>query len=54
MLTDKKGKPTKKPIRRIFQIFEDVTVLYDEYGREQLELMNLGETAKEILSLFSV
>jgi transposase len=54
-LPDQKGKPTRTPtIRRIFQIFEGITILYDKHGREQLEVMNLGEATKKILSLFGV
>jgi len=54
-LPDQRNKPTKMPtIRRIFQIFEGVTILYDEYGRERLEVMNLGEVTRKILTLFGV
>ena len=51
-LPDQTGKPTKKPtIRRIFQIFEGITVLYDENGKI-LEVMNIRETLRKVLSLF--
>jgi len=51
-LPDQKNKPTKKPtIRRIFQIFEGITILYDEKGK-MLEVMNIGETPRKVLSLF--
>jgi len=54
-LPDQKGKPTKKPtIRRTFQIFEGITILYDEYGRERLEVMNLREINRKVLALFGV
>lgn len=54
-LPDQKGKPTKKPtIRRTFQIFEGITILYDEYGRERLEVMNIGEVNRKVLALFGV
>lgn len=54
-LLDQKGKPTKTPtMRRIFQIFEGVTVLYDERGGERLEVMNLGEVTRKVLALFGV
>jgi transposase len=52
-LPDQKGKPTRTPtIRRTFQVFEGVTILYDEHGRERLEVMNLGEVLQRILALF--
>lgn len=52
-LPDQRNKPTKKPtMRRVFQIFEGVTILYDECGRERLEVMNVGEVARKILTLF--
>lgn len=54
-LPDQRNKPTKTPtMRRIFQIFEGVTILYDEYGRERLEVMNVGEVTRKILALFGV
>lgn len=54
-LPDQKNKPTKTPtMRRIFQLFEGVTLLYDEKGRGRLEVMNLGEVTRKILSLFGV
>jgi transposase len=55
MLPDQRNKPTKTPtMRRIFQLFEGVTILYDEHGREQLEVMNLGEVTRKILVIFGV
>jgi len=54
-LLDQKGKPTKTPtMRRIFQIFEGVTILYDERGGGRLEVMNLREVTRKILALFGV
>ena len=51
-LPDQKGKPTKRPtIRRTFQVFEGITVLYDEKG-QMIEVMNLRETPRKVLSLF--
>ena len=51
-LPDQKGKPTKRPtIRRTFQIFEGITVLYDEKG-QLIEVMNIRETPRKVLSLF--
>jgi len=54
-LLDQKNKPTKTPtMRRIFQMFEGVTVLYDEKGGGRLEVVNLGEVTKKLLALFGV
>jgi len=51
-LPDQRNKPTKKPtIRRIFQIFEGITVLYDDSGK-MLEVMNIREIPRKVLSLF--
>lgn len=51
-LPDQRGKPTKTPtMRRMFQTFEGVSVLYNEQG-EQLEIMNLSETSRKVLLLF--
>ena len=51
-LPDQKGKPTKRPtMRRTFQVFEGITVLYDEKG-QMIEVMNLRETPRKVLSLF--
>lgn len=51
-LPDQKNKPTKKPtIRRIFQIFEGITVLYDDSGK-MLEVMNIRKIPRKVLSLF--
>lgn len=54
-LPDQKNKPTKTPtMRRIFQIFEGVTVLYDAMSGGRLEVMNLGEVTRKVLALFGV
>jgi transposase len=51
-LPDQRGKPTKTPtMRRMFQTFEGVSVLYNEQG-ELLEIMNLSETSRKVLLLF--
>lgn len=49
---NQKGKPTNHPtIRRIFQVFEGISVLYDNQGTF-LEVMNLGEIPRKALSIF--
>jgi transposase len=49
---DQKGKPTKRPTtRRMFQVFEGISVLYDNQGA-MLEVMNIRETMRKVLSLF--
>jgi len=49
---DQKGKPTDHPtIRRMFQVFEGISVLYDKDG-VLLEVMNIRETPRKVLSLF--
>ena len=49
-LPDQKGKPTKRPtIRRVFQVFEGITVLY--IGSERVKVMNLKPIHAKILSL---
>jgi transposase len=49
---DQKGKPTDHPtIRRMFQVFEGISVLYDNQGI-LLEVMNVRETPRKVLSLF--
>jgi len=49
---DQKGKPTDHPtIRRMFQVFEGISVLYDTDG-VLLEVMNIRETPRKVLSLF--
>lgn len=54
-LPDQKNKPTKTPtMRRIFQIFEGVTILYDACSGGRLEVMNLGEVTRKVLALFGV
>lgn len=50
-LPDQKGKPTKRPtIRRTFQVFEGITVLYDQEGN-MIEVMNMRDTPRKVLSL---
>ena len=47
---DQKNKPTQKPtIRRVFQVFEGITVLYR--GSEMLKVMNLRPIHLKVLSL---
>ena len=47
---DHKNLPTKKPtIRRVFQVFEDITVLYS--GSEMVNVMNLRPIHQKVLSL---
>ncbi len=49
---DQKGKPTDHPtIRRMFQVFEGISVLYDKDGM-LLEVMNIRDTPRKVLSLF--
>lgn len=49
---DQKGKPTNRPtIRRMFQVFEGISVLYDKDG-VLLEVMNIRDTPRKVLSLF--
>ncbi len=49
---DQKGKPTDHPtIRRMFQVFEGISVLYDKDGMI-LEVMNIRDTPRKVLSLF--
>lgn len=49
---DQKGKPTDHPtIRRMFQVFEGISVLYDTQGT-LLEVMNLRDAPRKVLSLF--
>ncbi len=51
-IPNQKGKPTNHPtIRRIFQVFEGISVLYDNQGT-LLEVMNLGEIPRKALSIF--
>ena len=50
-LPDQKNKPTKKPtIRRIFQVFEGIIVLYDEKGK-RIEVINMKPIHIKVLSL---
>ena len=47
---DQKNKPTQKPtIRRVFQVFEGITVLYS--GSERVKVMNLRAIHLKVLSL---
>lgn len=47
---DQKNKPTQKPtIRRVFQVFEGITVLYR--GFERVKVMNLRPIHLKVLSL---
>lgn len=49
---DQKGKPTDHPtMRRMFQLFEGISVLYDTQGT-LLKVMNIGEIPRKVLSLF--
>ncbi|OYT29477.1 hypothetical protein B6U98_02345 [Thermoplasmatales archaeon ex4572_165] len=49
---DQKGQPTDHPtIRRMFQVFEGISVLYDADGM-LLEVMNIWDTPRKVLSLF--
>ena len=49
-IPDQKGKPTKKPtIRRFFQVFEGITVLYR--GSEMVRVLNMKPIHLNILSL---
>ncbi len=50
MIQDQKGKPTKNPaIRRVFQVFEGITVLYR--GSEMIQVLNLRPIHLKVLSL---
>jgi len=47
---DQKKKPTKRPtMRRVFQVFEGITVLYR--GSEMVKVMNLRPIHLKVLSL---
>jgi len=49
-IPDQKSKPTKKTtIRRVFQVFEGITVLY--LGLEMVKIMNLRQNHLKVLSL---
>jgi transposase len=49
-IPDQKNKPTKKPtIRRVFQVFEGITVLY--CGSKMVKIMNLRPIHLKVLSL---
>ena len=49
-IPDQKGKPTKKPtIRRVFQVFEGITVLYK--GSEMVKVLNMKPIHYKVLSL---
>ncbi len=50
-IPDQKGKPTKKPtMRRVFQVFEGITVLYE--NEKRVMIMNLNEIHRKVLALF--
>jgi len=50
-IPDQTGKPTKKPtMRRVFQVFEGITVLYE--NEKRVMIMNLNDMHRKILSLF--
>jgi transposase len=49
-IPDQKNKPTKKPtMRRVFQVFEGITVLYR--GSEMVKIMNMRPIHLKVLSL---
>ena len=49
-LPDQRGKPTQKPtIRRVFQVFEGITVLYK--GSEMVTVLNMKPIHYKVLSL---
>ena len=49
-IPDQKGKPTQKPtIRRVFQMFEGITVLYK--GSEEVAVLNMKPIHYKVLSL---
>ena len=49
-IPDQKGKPTQKPtIRRVFQVFEGITVLY--MGSERVKVLNMKPIHYKVLSL---
>ena len=49
-LPDQKGKPTQKPtIRRVFQVFEGIAVLYK--GSEMVRVLNMKPIHYKVLSL---
>lgn len=49
-IPDQKGKPTKNPtIRRVFQVFEGITILYK--GSEMVKVLNMKPIHLKILSL---
>ena len=49
-IPDQKGKPTQKPtIRRVFQVFEGITVLYK--GSEMVKVLNMKPIHYKVLSL---
>jgi transposase len=49
-IPDQRNKPTKKPtIRRVFQVFESITVLYR--GSVMVKIMNLRPIHLKVLSL---
>jgi len=49
-IPDQRKKPTKRPtIRRVFQVFEGITVLYK--GSEMVKVLNLRPIHAKILKL---
>ncbi len=54
-MPDQRGKPTNRPtMRRIFQIFEGIDVLYDAQSeRRRRSILNLRDIHYQILALFS-
>ena len=49
-IPDQRGKPTQKPtIRRVFQVFEGITVLY--MGSERLKVLNMKPIHYKVFSL---
>jgi transposase len=49
-IPDQRKKPTKKPtMRRVFEVFEGITVLYR--GSEMVKIMNLRPIHLKVLSL---
>jgi len=49
-ISDQRGKPTQKPtIRRVFQVFEGITVLYK--GSEMVAVLNMKPIHYKVLSL---
>ena len=52
-LPDQRNKPTKSPtIRRVFQVFEGITVLY--IGSKKVKILNIKPLPAKILSLLGI